>query len=357
MLDISHYTTNRWVGVTPPQVPFVIQRIAPKGMVTLLVAEGGVGKSMFMQQACTAVALNKPFLGLSNITGNTVGLFAEDPDVVLHERQARVMDSMRMDMEELSDRCFIIPQSDTDMRLWVDNRHTKALSELEAQLAQIPRLQLLTLDNVALLFSGDENSRIEVTGFMSHLNKMAARLDIAIILSTHSSKSNDGSSLRLASGSTAWINAARSVLELKKGSDDTVSLKLRKTNHAPAGEVAELTWKDGVLYRPEGESFLLASLRQKQTRSYILNEVQRRQDTEQPLSSSHQAVGRYLPDALRSQSAGKYKVSELNREMRHLLASGELISSKKNTRSSRGLRVADAASEKKHPAHAEMAIV
>lgn len=351
--DISQCCISRWAGKKPPDLAFTIQRIAPKGMVTLLVAEGGMGKSMFLQQACAAIPLGKDLCGLSTSSGTAAGVFAEDSDAVLHNRQFRICEALRADVEELTGRVFILPQIDADLRLWHDGNPTAFMRQLEKNLAKIPELQLLTLDNVALLFSGDENNRIEVTAFISHLNKLAARLNIAIILSTHSSKSQDGSTLRLASGSTAWINASRSVIELNKknAGDESPTLHLRKANHSRPGEIAELAWQDGVLIMPASASPLEKSVRSSQIRQRIIQEVKKRQDTGNILSSSHQSTGRYLPKVLKVLSP--YKERELKLEMEKMMAEEILIPYQKSARSAKGLACQSVYAEKDQSAYGE----
>src|SRR5262249_55624247 len=106
-----------------------------------------------------------------------------------------------------------------DAQLWRDGP-ADLFHHLDAeQLCKIEALRLLTLDNSVILYAGDENSRPEVTAFMSALNGMADRHQIGILLSAHPSKSYDGSASRVSSGTTAWVWASRSVLELKRESD------------------------------------------------------------------------------------------------------------------------------------------
>ncbi len=78
---------------------------------------------------------------------------------------------------------------------------------------------------------------------------MASRLNAGLILCTHTSKSTEDSGNRLASGSTAWVNASRSVLVVKPDdvNPDRVTLRVAKANHARSGEKLELVWSDGML--------------------------------------------------------------------------------------------------------------
>jgi RecA-family ATPase len=185
-------------------------------MVTLLTSQGGAGKTLLLQMAGAIVAAGgMTFLGKVAVTGKAAGVFAEDPEPVLHVRQPRINEFLGIDYDRIAGRYF--PQSyfGLSAQLWRKGEPTPFFGELEDQLSRIEALRLATLDNAAVLFAGDENSRSEVTEFMSLLNGLADRLSIGIILSAHASKSHDGTPLRVSSGSTAWVNACRSVLELK----------------------------------------------------------------------------------------------------------------------------------------------
>ena len=45
-----------WVGYDIPKREWLIENLIPHGTVTLLSGDGGFGKSLLMQQLCTAVA-------------------------------------------------------------------------------------------------------------------------------------------------------------------------------------------------------------------------------------------------------------------------------------------------------------
>jgi RecA-family ATPase len=246
---IDRADVARWHGREPPEILFTIEDLVPAGMVTLLTSFGGAGKTLLLQMAGTSVAAGLgDFLGKRALSGRAAGVFAEDPDAVLHIRQPRINEYLGIDYDRIAGRYF--PQSYFGLRaqLWRDGSATVFFRELEQSLARIEALRLVTLDNAAVLFSGDENSRPEVTEFLSELNGLADRLGAAIILSAHASKSQDGTALRVTSGSTAWVNASRSVLELKAGNDETgPSLKVVKANHAATGTTIPLVWQDKLL--------------------------------------------------------------------------------------------------------------
>ncbi len=262
----------RWRGREPAEIQFTIEDLAPTGMVTLMTSLGGSGKTLLLQMAGTAIAAGVGnYLGKGAVVGRAAGIFGEDPEGVLHVRQPRINEHLNIGYDAVAERYF--PQSYFGLRaqLWRGGRVTPFFGELEQSLMQIQALRLVTLDNAAILFSGDENSRPEVTEFLSELNGLADRLDVAIILSAHASKTQDGTALRVTSGSTAWVNACRSVLELKAGdSASGPSLTVVKANHAATGTTIQLTWRDKLLI-PEvaPTSIIRSSERHKAERVFL----------------------------------------------------------------------------------------
>ncbi len=330
----------RWVGITPIPLAYAVEPLIPMGMVTLLTAQGGSGKTLLQQILCACIATGKPFLGLNTARGCAAAIFAEDPDGILHIRQERINESLNIHMEELSGRNYIHSLCGHNAALWKEQAITDYFKALEEQLATIPDLKMLILDNAALLFNGNENDRMDVTGFINALNGMAARLGIAILLSTHTSKSSDGSSTRIASGSTAWLNACRSVLEIvpPKDKDDPTKLILRKANHAETGLEIILNWQDGVLVRAREGSFTSQQTKQRELDKLIFEAVERGWETGQPYSDAPQAKSRYLPDYLVRQH--KVKKPDAMKSMFSWIDSGHLVSDQRKSKSPRGLKIA-----------------
>lgn len=243
-LGLRDLSAGRWAGTEPEPVAFVLQDVAQLGAVTLLVGHGGSGKTMLAQQACTAVASGRDFLGRGTIQGTAVGIFAEDPENVLHGRQNRINSSVGVDYDDLGNRLVVASLHGQDATLWRNGEPTPLAYALEQELGQIADLKLVTLDNAALVFDGDENVRVDVSRFVSWLDGLAGRLGCSIILTTHASKSQDRSALKVASGSTAWVNRARVAVELRRSDDGSAKLVVVKSNNGPTGTEIDLEWSD-----------------------------------------------------------------------------------------------------------------
>jgi RecA-family ATPase len=324
----------RWRGREPPEIVFTIEDLVPQGMVTLLTSQGGAGKTLLLQMAGTIVAAGgMKFLGKAALTGRAAGVFAEDPESVLHVRQPRINEFLDIDYDRIAGRYF--PQSYFGLRaqLWRDGRVTPFFGELEQALGQIEARRLLTLDNAALLFSGDENSRPEVTEFLSELNGMADRLGMAFILSAHASKTQDGTSLRVSSGSTAWVNACRSVLDLKAADDKTgPSLTVVKANHAATGTTIPLVWQDRLLVSEAAADAggILDWIKKQTTEQVFLDLLQKTESEGRRLSDSSQASN-YAPRIFaRLPANGNYKLRQFESAMDKLFAEGRIKMIEKN---------------------------
>lgn len=254
---IARGDVARWIGKTPAPVPFVIGDFVEQGSVALLAGEGGAGKSFVALNAGIAVAAGGRFYGKTAMAGRAVCLFCEDSDGAIHVRLTRMCDALGIRMEDLAGRLLALSLVDDPVErrtLWQDRRPTSRLEVLEAELAAIPDLRLLALDNVTHLFNGDEISRQEVGGFLIALTAMARRLGIGIILIHHASKSQDGSSLRMASGSTAWVAQCRAAAELRKASgEEGPKFAVRKINNGREWEL-ELRWTDDGALLPVQEA-------------------------------------------------------------------------------------------------------
>lgn len=226
-------SARRWVGKKPAPIPFVIDQLVPEGLVTLLVSAGGRGKSTLAQQMLSCVASGRPFLGFDVKRGASAGIFCEDADNTLHNRQLAICRTLKIELEDIADN--ISPESflGSDAVLWTErNGATPLLAEIEAQLGSRPDAKLLVVDGVSYVFAAHEIDRGQVTRFIAALTAVAQRLGIAVVLIHHESKTTADTDTNAASGSTAWINACRSVVKLNDDGGDLRTLKHIKTNLA-----------------------------------------------------------------------------------------------------------------------------
>lgn len=232
---------------------FVIERIAPLGEVTMLFGPGSGGKSLLGQQLATVAAGGlDQCLGLAVMRTPAVYLTCEDDAGELHWRQEHLCRALRLPMASLADKLHL-----TSLRGELGNElatfsHDGNMSTTEtfgrlARLIGDAEAKLAILDNVAHLFTGNENDRADVTRFVNLLNRLAGQTGAAIILLGHPNKAGDEWS-----GSTAWNNAVRSRLYLEHDEvTDLRTLTLPKANYSRKGQVVEFRWHDWAFVRDE----------------------------------------------------------------------------------------------------------
>jgi len=232
---------------------FAIERIAPLGEVTMLFGPGSGGKSLLGQLlATTAAADMGKCLGLSVIKTPALYLTCEDDAEELHWRQERLCEALGLPMAELADKLHLVSlrgELGNELATFAGDGKmtvTKAFSRLERAIKSYGS-KLAFLDNVAHLFTGNENDRADVTRFVNLLNRLAGETGAAIVLLGHPNKSGDEWS-----GSTAWNNAVRSRLFLDHDEEtDLRTLSLPKANYSQKGKVVSFRWHNWTFVRDE----------------------------------------------------------------------------------------------------------
>ena len=250
---LTFRSAERWVGRTPTPSRFVIDKLVPLGFVTLLVSAGGRGKTLLMQTMMTCIAGNRPFLGLDVEEGEAIGLFCEDDDDELHRRQERICNEYDVDFSQVAARLFPTSGVGYDTILYEPNKWTELFDQIESELQARPNVKFLGIDGVAHTFAESENDRGAVTRFIGKLTGLASRYEVAIVLITHESKSSATNDTHAASGSTAWLNATRSVLKLDKvdKTENQRMLKQVKTNRGELASSIRCDFRNGVLVRSD----------------------------------------------------------------------------------------------------------
>lgn len=236
-------------GRDPKPKVFTIPKIAPSAEVTLFTGPGAVGKSLLAQQLCTAMAAGRRTLGLDLNRSPTIYLTCEDDAEQLHWRAVHVCKSLGLDLADLAGALHLLSlrgEPENALAHFAgDGRIVPAplFGRLSALIAQTGA-RLVALDNVAHLFTGNENDRGQVTQFVNLLNRLAGKTGAAILLLGHPNKA--GASY---SGSTAWMNAVRSQASMGRpdGDDadpDARTVTVGKPNYMRAGETIRFRWRE-----------------------------------------------------------------------------------------------------------------
>ena len=227
---------------TPPPMEWLIPDWLPKGEVGAIYGDGGLGKSLLVQQLMTALATGKDWLGFKREPIKVYGVVCEDKKDEFHRRQYRINLELGVNQSEVVGNMVLIPRKSKDNILMRFNRDDQAkLTEFfDSLLIDIKKFQpqLVVLDTLADIFGGNEIIRTQARQFVqSCCGKIAEETGATVLLCAHPSeaglqkKSGTG-------GSTAWHNTLRFrwFIERPEGIEftpDMRTLTLKKSNYSP----------------------------------------------------------------------------------------------------------------------------
>lgn len=221
----------------------------PEGTVTLLSANGGVGKSNLSLQLGVAMAFGSPLFDIATKPSKVLILSGEDEARTVHFRVANICQDLGLSMSELRDRLVVYDLTQADCVLWKDGGTTERMQWL-ADVTVAMKAEVVIIDNASDVFAANENDRTEVRGFMRALNLIANVTRAAVLLLAHVDKASvrGGAGLdsnTTFSGSTAWNNSARSRWAMVRDAD-TVVLRHEKCNLGPLQEELRIEFDPGA---------------------------------------------------------------------------------------------------------------
>lgn len=260
------YSAAGLAGQRPPLRAWLVPDLVPFGTVTLLMGDGGVGKSLLALQLSCAVAAQRRWLGIEVAAGSVLFISAEDDEDELHRRLDDVTRGLACEFSDL-DRLTLRSLAGEDALLAVLDRGSGVLSA-SALFAEVDRRvsedapALLVLDTLADLFPGDENNRAQARQFIGLLRGLAIRHQCAVLLLGHPSVSGMNSGAGT-SGSTAWNNSVRSRLYFERvinegyeADPDARMLSSKKANYSRTGGQIGMKWADGIFQAETAETGL-----------------------------------------------------------------------------------------------------
>jgi hypothetical protein len=230
---------------SPPEPPFVIPEWLAAGVVTLLAAHGGVGKSHLSIYIAICLATGRhPFEPGASIDRVRVILYsAEDSLLILQGRIVRYLRMLGVSRSDLDGWLEVLDATNSDNVLFSASGVTPRFEWLRER-AQQTGAQVLVFDNASDGFSGNEIDRAQVRQFMTALRQVAP----TVLLLAHVDAASSMADMETAkgySGSTAWHNSARARWFMAKDKKtDEVTLELKKTNYGRAGAQAILGWDE-----------------------------------------------------------------------------------------------------------------
>jgi putative DNA primase/helicase len=242
--------------VTNPSKPpeFVWGQYLPRGVVILLGAHGGIGKSTIALMLCAHVALGRPMFGAPTTRVRALFLSLEDSTAIVRHRLGFICKTLQIDPSNLEGQLVIADGTENPELFTCENRGTGAPTATHAELLEMVKehqFGLVIVDNASDAYGGDEIVRRQVRAFMRQLGQVAKSTNCAVVLLAHvdkqtsrSRKSEGGEGY---SGSTAWHNSARSRLFLTRDDSGLLTLEHQKSNLGLIAEAITLVWPHGGL--------------------------------------------------------------------------------------------------------------
>ena len=253
-VSVSDVLTN---PAPPPQ--FVWDGYLPRGVVSLLGAHGGTGKSTIALMLGVCTALGLPLFGVGTVQCKTLFVSLEDSAGIVRNRLAFICNTWGINPAQLDGKLHIVDGTENPELFSADSRGagetTATYFELR-KLVQSEGVGLVVVDNASDAYGGDEIQRRQVRAFMRALVEVARLTNCAVMLLAHVDKTT--SRTRSAeggegySGSTAWHNSARSRLFMTRTDSGTLKLEHQKSNLGKLREVLALEWPHGDLPQTMG---------------------------------------------------------------------------------------------------------
>jgi RecA-family ATPase len=237
-----------------PLPDFIWDGYLPCGVVSLLGAHGGTGKSTVALMLAVAAALGRPVFGVDTVPCKTLFASLEDGGQVVRWRLAQICRHWNIEPSALEGRLHIVDGTENPELFSCEGRGpgmvTMAYVELEA-MVQREGIGFVVVDNASDAFGGDEIQRRQVRAFMRTLASVARLTHCAVLLLAHvdkgtsrARKSEGGEGY---SGSTAWHNSARSRLFISRAESGLLTLEHQKANFGKLREPVDLEWPaDGL---------------------------------------------------------------------------------------------------------------
>lgn len=235
-----------------------VQDWVPRGVVTAVYGDGGMGKTLAAQQLLTSTALGADWCGLPATPGRALGIFCEDDENELHRRQEAINRAYGCSMADLADLRMVTRFGGDNAMVRYD-AGSGSLTDFHGKVVEACagwQPDLLVLDTAADLYPDNENDRGKVRWFVQHaLGQIARSYNCGVVLLAHPSQSGLQSGTG-AGGSTAWNNTVRSRLYLEREGGEMAdpnarTLSRKKANYAGPETALRLVWRDGAFLRED----------------------------------------------------------------------------------------------------------
>lgn len=192
------------------------------GMLGLMIAPGGTGKSFLALDIAASVAFGRPIAGglFPAIEPGKVVYIAAEETAPMLARRLRGMLDLADAGSSLLDNLNVIPLSGVDARLLVEGKPTPFYKKL---LEFSQGAKLVIIDPFRRFHDGDENSSEAVTQFVILLEQICKLTGAAMLGVHHTPKTAEGAQAT-ARGSSALVDGVRWLASLAKMDDKSAAV-------------------------------------------------------------------------------------------------------------------------------------
>jgi putative DNA primase/helicase len=237
-----------------PAPAFVWADYIPCGVVTLLGAHGGTGKSTMALMLAVCVAIGRQLFDTDVQRCKVLFVSLEDSGGIVRHRLAHICKLWGIEPLALVDSLRIVDGTESPELFSAEGREQGKLTDSYKELSAIIQthgIGLAIVDNASDAFAGEEIQRRQVRAFIRALAMAVKSTNAGCLLLAHvdknTSKARKAEGGEGYSGSTAWHNSARSRLFLTRGEDGLLTLEHQKSNLGRMREPITLEWpKDGL---------------------------------------------------------------------------------------------------------------
>ena len=210
-----------WGYEKPPPMQWTIRSLIPKSFLTLLLADGGMGKSVLALYIALCVALGRSFFGLAVQRGAVLYVDYELDRDSQFRRFWKVAKGAGIDVhhERLENRLFYLRP---EHPLGTEETHNLIMQEVEEH-----DISLIILDSLTIGLMGDATNQRDVVPALRRMREWPTTLAIDHV--SHSTSQGNASEAR-AFGSVFKRNIARSALTLAQADGGGYVLQQEKAN-------------------------------------------------------------------------------------------------------------------------------
>lgn len=209
----------------PPKREWIVHNIIACGVVGILAAGGGVGKSILKLMLAVSTCTGLPWLGIPVVRSGSVLMFsAEDDKDEIHRRLHSVIAYYRQQFPDCTDDIDRLVRLHLHVfdRVGADNRltekhdgnisRTRLVDSIIATAQQLPELRMVVLDPLSRFDGGDPNDNSDGTRLIEAAEHIRKSTGAAVLLSHHVAKTslqNPESGQEAVRGASGLVDGAR----------------------------------------------------------------------------------------------------------------------------------------------------